>query len=95
MKSHASSIKVKGLYLRGSTYWYARQLNGKRDFVSLETSDPLEAVKAIAALNGAEALSDGSHLEFAVDEYTAFCERTGNWTAASVEMKRRNQSRRR
>jgi integrase len=84
----APTIKIKGLYKRGTTYWYARQLNGKRDFVSLETSDPFEAVKKIAALNGAEVLSDGSHLEFAVEEYAAFCERTGNWTEASVEAKR-------
>ena len=86
--STAPTIKIKGLYKRGTTYWYARQLNGKRDFVSLETSDPFEAVKKIAALNGAEVLSDGSHLEFAVDEYTAFCKRTGNWSEASVEAKR-------
>jgi site-specific recombinase XerD len=33
-------------------------------------------------------LSDGSHLEFAVDEYAAFCQRTRNWTEASVEAKR-------
>lgn len=86
--SSAPTIKIKGLYKRGSLYWYARQLNGKRDFVSLETTDPFEAVKKIAALNGAEALSDGSHLEFAVDEYAAFCKRTGNWSEASVEAKR-------
>lgn len=88
LTSTAPSVKIKGLYKRGTTYWYARQLNGKRDFVSLETSDPFEAVKKIAALNGAEVLSDGSHLEFAVDEYVSFCKRTSNWTEASVEAKR-------
>lgn len=85
--STAPSIKVRGLYKRGSFYWYARQLNGKRDFVSLETTDPFEAVKKIAALNGAEVLSDGSHLEFAVDEYASFAKRTGKWTAASLDAK--------
>jgi hypothetical protein len=42
--STAPTIKIKGPYKRGSLFSYARQLNGKRDFVSLETADPFEAV---------------------------------------------------
>jgi len=86
-RAPAPALKVKGLYLRGSTYWYARQINGKRNFVSLETGDPFEAVQAISALTNAEALSDGEWLEFAVLDYIRFCESSAKWTAASLDAK--------
>lgn len=80
-------IKIKGLYLRGNTYWYARQINGRRSFVSLETSDPFEAVARIANLNTADVMADGAHVEFAVKEYAAFCKSSGKWTPASLDAK--------
>src|SRR5206468_3924219 len=35
----------RGLYLRGHIYWFAIQRNGKRYFITLETTDPAEAVR--------------------------------------------------
>jgi hypothetical protein len=35
---------MRGIYRRGSIYWLARQVDKKRYFVSLETSDPVEAL---------------------------------------------------
>ena len=88
MKTKAQpSIKIKGLYLRGSTYWYAKQINGCRTFISLETSDPFEATSRLAALNSANVLTDGSHVQFAVKEYATFCFSSGKWTAASLDSK--------
>jgi len=37
--------RVKGIYLRGRTYWLAKQVNGRRSFVSLETEDYVSAVQ--------------------------------------------------
>lgn len=37
--------KIRGLYLRGETYWFAKQVNGRRSHVSLETTDYVEAVQ--------------------------------------------------
>ena len=37
--------KVKGIYLRGGVFWYARQVNGRRTWISLETNDYAEAVQ--------------------------------------------------
>jgi integrase len=39
---------AKGIYLRGATYWYARQVDRKRTFISLQTSDEQEAIKRVA-----------------------------------------------
>ena len=37
--------KVKGIYLRGGVFWYTRQVNGRRTWISLETNDYAEAVQ--------------------------------------------------
>jgi hypothetical protein len=37
--------RIKGLYLRGEIYWFAKQVNGRRRMVSLETRDYVEAVQ--------------------------------------------------
>lgn len=39
---------AKGIYLRGKTYWYAIQNDGKRRFISLKTDVPAEAVTRAA-----------------------------------------------
>jgi len=37
--------RVKGIYLRGETYWFAKQVNGRRSFISLETNDYIAAIQ--------------------------------------------------
>jgi hypothetical protein len=37
--------KNTGLHLRGEIYWFAKQVNGRRSMVSLETRDYVEAVQ--------------------------------------------------
>lgn len=37
--------RIKGLYLRGDIYWFAKQVNRRRSMVSLETRDYVEAVQ--------------------------------------------------
>jgi integrase len=87
-----SMNKIKGLWLRPyanspGIYWYSKQINGKRTQVSLETSDLNEAILKISAIEASDVLADGSHVEFAVKEYAAFCKSSGNWTAASLDAK--------
>ncbi len=38
-------VRIRGLYLRGEIYWFAKQANGRRSMVSLETRDYAEAVQ--------------------------------------------------
>jgi hypothetical protein len=60
--------RVKGVYLRGSTYWFAKQVNGRRSFVSLETGD------YVAALQRAREISESPDLQPA-QSFTAKVER--------------------
>lgn len=78
---------LRGIYLRGNTYWLAQQVNKKRSYVSLETGDMAEAIKKAADIRGADVLDDGSALEHVVDRYIAHCVRTGEWTASTADSK--------
>jgi len=50
--------RSKGLYLRGEIYWFAKQANGRRSMVSLETRDYAEAVqRAREILDGPELMT--------------------------------------
>jgi hypothetical protein len=37
--------KIRGIYRRGDVFWLAKQVNGRRTFITLETGDYVEAVK--------------------------------------------------
>ena len=37
--------KIRGIYLRGEVYWFAKQVNGRRSRITLETRDYAESVQ--------------------------------------------------
>lgn len=45
--------KVRGLYRRGNTFWFAHQKGGRRRFVSLETNDYRLALARLKDLRAA------------------------------------------
>jgi integrase len=76
---------MRGIYLRGKTYWLAQQVSKKRTFVTLETGDPAEAIQRANEIRQAGVLRDGSILEHTVERYIVECEKSGTWTASSVD----------
>lgn len=81
-------MQVRGIYRRGEHFWFASQINGKRSFVSLETSDLEEAIKRRREILEAGVLPDGEFLAAAVERYVKACRDSGKWTVASEDAKR-------
>ena len=46
------SKSSKGIYTRGRIYWHKGQENGERKYVSLETDDPVEALRRAREVRG-------------------------------------------
>ena len=59
--------KVKGVYLRGNTYWFAKQVNGRRSFISLETDDYVAAVQRAREIVDAPELQPAQSFRAEVD----------------------------
>jgi integrase/recombinase XerC len=80
-------MRIRGLYKRGDVYWFSRQINGRRSFVSLETSDLEEAITRRREILDAGVLPDGETLGPLVERYVAACRASGKWTRASEDSK--------
>lgn len=78
---------TRGLYLRGKTYWLNQQVNKKRSFVTLETSDLSEAISKAAEVRESGVLPDGVFLDHVVERYIVYCRDSGVWSASSVDSK--------
>jgi hypothetical protein len=61
--------RVKGIYLRGITYWFAKQVNGRRSFVSLETEDYVEAVQRAREIKGSPELQPAQSFTAEVERF--------------------------
>ena len=59
----------KGIYLRGQTYWLNIQTKGQRHFISLETSDPVEAVRRAGEMRESPVLAPQSDFQVEIDRY--------------------------
>lgn len=80
--------KIKGLYRRrGKTYWLAHQKNKRRVFVSLETSDYVEAVKKASLILTRPELNPTAGLKSDINEFCIYQVRTKRWTLASEDSK--------
>jgi hypothetical protein len=53
---------MRGIYLRGNIYWLARQVDKKRHFVSLETSEPVQALSRAQEIRSEGVLESGTIL---------------------------------
>ena len=68
---------TRGIYRRGSRYWFARQIEKKRHWISLETSDPAEAIERARKIREEAMLEPGTVLIHAVDRYVNYCRERG------------------
>jgi len=78
----------RGIYLRGNVYWLAIQRNGKRNFITLETTDPAEAVRRAEAMRDYVNLESGNPLNVEIDRFMAYKERQQEYTRSSAVTKR-------
>jgi hypothetical protein len=79
--------KIKGIYLRGKVFWFARQVKGKRIFVSLETSDYDEAVARAYEVIDAPDLIPSEGIEAEIPRFVAFKTSQGLYSKMSAGAK--------
>jgi site-specific recombinase XerD len=72
----------RGIYLRGDIYWLAYQVNGKRTFVTLQTSDAATALTRAAEVRGTlrDESPDKSVLRAEVDRFIVARSSSGDWS---------------
>lgn len=78
----------KGIYLRGATYWLKFQRNGVRRYVTLETSNPTEAVARAFQIRNAPAFAAKSALAGDVERYIADKRRLNTFGKGSERLNR-------
>ena len=61
--------EAKGIYRRGRIYWYKWQDQGNRKYVSLETDDPVEALRRAREVRGAPILQSSQGLLRDINRY--------------------------
>lgn len=90
MKEHTQVLKgrVKGVYLRGDTYWLAKQVKGRRSFVSLETNDYITAVQRAREIMDSPELQPAQSLTAEVDRFLKHKYETNRYSKMSAESKR-------
>ena len=71
---------ARGIYRRGNIYWLAMQRSGKRDFISLETSDFPSAVTRAEEMWA----HPGSALETEIDRFLAHKKKQNEFTRFSA-----------
>ena len=79
--------KIKGLYQRGRTFWFAHQEEGRRIFVSLKTNDYVLAVKRAAQIIKRPNLNPTEGLAADIDTFLAYQLAHHNFSAASADSK--------
>lgn len=90
---NATQRLSRGIYKRGNVYWLAVQKEKKRHFISLNTSDLSEAIRAATRWRHSPSLESGSVIRHAVDRFIAYMRlrhqsgQRGGWAKATVESK--------
>ena len=80
--------RVKGIYLRGRTYWLAKQVNGRRSFVSLETEDYVAAVQRAREIMDSPELQPAQSFTAEVERFLKHKFETNRYSKMSAESKR-------
>src|SRR6266446_1883363 len=88
MATHKKRKLGRGIYLRGHVYWFAIQRNAKRHFITLETSDPAEAVRRVEIMRDHIDLESGAPLKAEIDRFVAYKLRQQEYTRSSAVTKR-------
>jgi hypothetical protein len=80
--------RVKGIYLRGRAYWLAKQVNGRRSFVSLETEDYVAAVQRAREIMDSPELQPAQSFTAEVERFLKHKFKTNRYSKMSAESKR-------
>lgn len=88
MRSRSNRKLGRGIYLRGHVYWLAIQRNGKRYFITLETTDPAEAVRRAEAMRDHIDIESGAPIKAEIDRFIAHKQRQQEYTRSSAVTKR-------
>jgi site-specific recombinase XerD len=80
--------RVKGVYLRGGIYWYAKQVNGRRSFISLETGDYVAALQRAREISESPDLQPAQSFTAEIDRFLKHKYETNRYSKMSAESKR-------
>ena len=80
--------RVKDVYLRGHTYWLAKQVNGRRSFVSLETDDYIAALQRAREIMDSPELQPARSLTAEIDRFLKHKFETNRYSKMSADSKR-------
>jgi integrase len=93
VKTTKPANPMRGIYLRGKVYWLAVQQDRKRQFVTLDTSDPAIAIQKAKLVRKSGKIESGTLLDHAIERFlTHMTERTeaghrDGWAKATVNSK--------
>lgn len=79
--------KIRGIYLRGEVYWFAKQVDGRRSHVSLETRDYAEAVQRAQEILDRPELQPARALTAEVVRFLKHKFETNRFSKASADTK--------
>ena len=79
--------KIRGIYRRGDVFWLAKQVNGRRTFITLETGDYVEAVKRAQEIIDRPELQPAQGFPAEIDRFLQHKLNTNRFSNASVETK--------
>jgi integrase len=88
MRSRNKPQLGRGIYLRGHVYWFAVQRNGQRHFITLETTDPAEAVRRAETMRDHIDIESGAPIKAEIDRFIAYKLRQQEYTRSSAVTKR-------
>ena len=75
----------KNIYLKRGGYWFSRMRRGKRVWINLETSDPLEAQRRAGEIADSPEIAAPSQAEALIARYVSARLASGHFTARTAE----------
>lgn len=76
--------KVRNLYLKRGSYWYARQVDGVRKWVNLQTADLSEAIRNAAEIANHPLVRPEKNLLYEIDRFVAYKVRMNDYSKESA-----------
>ena len=83
-----SKGKMRGIYLRGDVYWFAKQINGRRSHITLETHDYAEAVQRAIEIAERPELQPARAMDAEIKRFIEYKLATNRYSASSADSKR-------
>ncbi len=80
--------KIRGVYLRGKVYWLAKQVNGRRSFISLETEDYVTALQRAQEIKESPELQPAQSFTAEMERFLKHKYETNRYSKTSADSKR-------